>query len=139
MSKGYVITLDDLLKTKEVVVQLFNGQRWKIKENKAFRFSVFYEEGKPYEVIFAEGTTDELFSQIKLIFDLKGRILARRIQMSHPLKTVRINNFFRVKKPDPKKAALNIYQAIEEQEAQDFGRQMSAYWYSSKKCETLEK
>lgn len=60
--RGYVINLDDLLKAKEVVVQLFNGQRWKINEKKAFRFSSFYEEGKPYTVIFVEGTTEELFS-----------------------------------------------------------------------------
>lgn len=139
MTKGYVVRLVDLLETKGVVVQLFNGQRWEINKEKAQRFSTFYEGGKPYEVIFAERPTEELFNQIKLVLDKKGSILARRIQKNLPLKTIKVNDVFRYKIADPKKAALKIYQAIEEQEDQEFARQMIMHWYSNHSDELIKK
>lgn len=139
MTKGYVVRLIDLLETKGVVVQLFNGQRWKINKEKALRFSIFYEGGKPYEVNFGERLTEELFDQIKLVFDKKGSILARRIQTNLPLKTIKANDVFRYKRADSKKAALKIYQAIEEQEDQEFARQMITHWYSNNPGELIEK
>lgn len=139
MTKGYAVRLIDLLETKGVIVQLFNGQRWKINNEKALRFSIFYEGGKPYEVNFGERSTEELFDQIKLVFDKKGSILARRIQKNLPLKTIKVNDVFRYKIADPKKAALKIYQAIEEQEDQEFARQMIMHWYSNHSDELIKK
>lgn len=139
MTKGYVIRLEELITKKELVIQLFNGQRWKLKGENAIRFSTFYQEGKTYEVAFLEGRTDDVFDQIKLIFDQKNRVIAQRMNSDSPLITTRKNDVFKFTQKDPRQAALGIYKQIEKQQDQEFGTEMAKYWYSTKHNKLLKK
>lgn len=139
MTKGYVIRLNELNTKKELVIQLFNGQRWKLKGEHAIRFSTFYQEGKPYEVAFLEGRTADVFDQIKLVFDQKGRVIAQRIAHDSPLITIRRNDIFKYTQKDPKQAALGIYNQLETQQDQEFGAEMASYWYSTKYNKLVKK
>lgn len=132
MTKGYTIQLNDLITKSEIVVQLFNGQRWKIRKNAAIRFTTMLQDGKTYDVEFDEGNTKAIFNQIKLIFDPKGRVIGQRIQKGLPLKTTRVNDIFLVQRPGYPKVPMDIYRIIDEQQDVEYGESMAKYWYSSK-------
>ncbi|MFJ3332841.1 hypothetical protein [Enterococcus sp. NPDC086594] len=139
MSKGYTIQLSDLTTKNEIVVQLFNGQRWKIRRNAAIRFTTMLQDGKTYDVEFAEGSTEAIFDQIKLIFDSKSRVIGQRIQKELPLKTTRVNDIFHVQKPGYPKVPMAIYHMIDEQQNKEYGESMAKYWYSSKNKRYVKK
>ena len=139
MTKGYTIQLNDLITKSEIVVQLFNGQRWKIRKNAAIRFTTMLQDGKTYDVEFAEGNTKAIFDQIKLIFDPKGRVIGQRIQKGLPLKTTRVNDIFHVQRPGYPKVPMSIYRMIDEQQDVEYGESMAKYWYSSKRKEFIKK
>jgi hypothetical protein len=139
MTKGYTIKLSDLITKSEVVVQLFSGQRWKIRKNAAIRFTTMLQDGKTYDVEFAEGNTEAIFDQIKLIFDPNGRVIGQRIQKGLPLKTTRVNDIFQVQKPGYPKVPMAIYRMIDEQQNKEYGESMAKYWYSSKNKRYVKK
>lgn len=139
MTKGYTIHLSELITKSEVVVQLFNGQRWKVRKNAAIRFATMLQDGKTYDVEFAEGNTKAIFDQIKLVFDPKGRVIGQRIQKGLPLKSTRVNNIFKVQMASSPSRSMAIYRMIDEQQDKEFGESMASYWYSSKRKEFIKK
>ncbi|EPH62574.1 hypothetical protein D932_02472 [Enterococcus casseliflavus 14-MB-W-14] len=139
MTKGYTIQLNDLITKSEIVVQLFNGQRWKIRKNAAIRFTTMLQDGNTYDVEFDEVNTKAIFNQIKLIFDPKGRVIGQRIQKGLPLKTTRVNDIFHVQRPGYPKVPMSIYRMIDEQQDVEYGESMAKYWYSSKNKEYVKK
>jgi len=78
MTAGQVIRQEDI-ENRLFTVQLFNGQRWKIEGSKAFRFTLYYTDGQPEEIIFAESSLEKIYGNIKLLFDEDQHMIGSRM------------------------------------------------------------
>ena len=103
--------MSDLLEV-EADVQLFNGQKWRLEKDKGFRYTTLFDNGKPQKIYFASEKTEKLFSEIKILFDKKGCIVAQRINRNCRLLTTRENKWFYVQKNTNHKKGLEVYTLI---------------------------
>ena len=106
-------------------VQLFNGQHWKINQEKAFRYATFFEGGKPVEVEFASETTERIYPQIKLVYDQRGKIIAQRLNSNCRLLTTQCNEWLTCQKVHKERLlnALNVYSMLAEIEKRERRKQ----------------
>lgn len=72
MGKNLVVQLNDL-EGSECTLILFNGQHWRIRKGKAYRYSVMYIDGKPQEVTFDVSTIQKLYANIQQVKDERQR------------------------------------------------------------------
>lgn len=120
MSRGLEVKLSDLLEVK-ATVQLFNGQRWRLENGEAYRYTTLFDHGKPQYVDFAKGRIDKLFPEIKILSDKKRRVVAQRLNRNCRLLTTRENKWFKLHpKKKEHKRELEVYALITGIEANDF-------------------
>lgn len=131
MTRGLEVRVTDL-KGSCIYVQLLNGQKWRIENDKAFRYATLFENGKPQPIDFAKSTLEKIYPEIKLLFDTKGRVIAQRLNRNCRLLTTRENKWLKVEKNkkinDPRK--LEIYVLLSGIEENEYVKQMNTYIYS---------
>lgn len=114
MSRGIEVKLKDLFEV-EVFAQLFNGQRWRIEKWRAFRYTTFLVDGKPEKVEFAKSKTQDIYPEIKVLFDAKGRMIAQRLNHNCRLLTTTKSTLFTLtKQPKNKKMIYGMVDLLEE-------------------------
>ena len=74
---GEVIQVEQL-KTVEATVKLFDKSRWRIVNGWAKKFTTIFDNGKPIEVYYAEKPVEEIYPNIRLLFDKRDRVIAQR-------------------------------------------------------------
>ena len=74
---GEVIQVEQL-KSIEATVKLFDKSRWRIVNGWAKKFTTIFDNGKPIEVYYAEKPVEEIYSNIRLLFDKRDRVIAQR-------------------------------------------------------------
>lgn len=74
---GEVIHLEEL-KSVEAVVKLFDKSRWRVVNGWAKKFTTIFDNGKPIEVYYDEKPVEEIYSNIRLLFDKRDRVIAQR-------------------------------------------------------------
>lgn len=75
--QGEMIRVEDL-KTIEATAKLFDRSRWRIINGWAKKFTTIFEKGKPIEVYYAEKSVEEIFPEIRILFDKRDRVIAQR-------------------------------------------------------------
>lgn len=118
MTHGLVVTPGDL-RTVETKVQLFNGQRWNLAKGYAERYVIWYEDGKPTEIVIGREKVDKIFPNIKLLFDKKNKVIAQRPSPEARLITTRENNWLKRENKHKQPSELAVYAMIEMIEEQD--------------------
>ena len=74
---GEVIQVEQL-KTVEATAKLFDKSRWRIINGWAKKFTTIFDNGKPIEVYYAEKPVEEIYPNIRLLFDKRDRVIAQR-------------------------------------------------------------
>ena len=74
---GEVIQVEQL-KTVEATAKLFDKSRWRIVNGWAKKFTTIFDNGKPIEVYYAEKPVEEIYPNIRLLFDKRDRVIAQR-------------------------------------------------------------
>lgn len=74
---GEVIQVEQL-KTVEATAKLFDKSRWRIVNGWAKKFTTIFDKGKPIEVYYAEKPVEEIYPNIRLLFDKRDRVIAQR-------------------------------------------------------------
>lgn len=74
---GEVIKSTDL-QSVECVVKLFDKSRWRIVSGVAKKFTIYFEKGEPIEVYFEELPIDQIFANIRILFDKKNQVIAQK-------------------------------------------------------------
>ena len=74
---GEVIHVEQL-KSIEATAKLFDKSRWRIVNGWAKKFTTIFDEGKPIDVYYDEKTVEEIYSNIRLLFDKRDRVIAQR-------------------------------------------------------------
>lgn len=74
---GEVIQAENL-KNVEAVVKLFDKSRWRIVNGWAKKFTTIFDKGKPIEVYYAEKPVEDIFPEIRMLFDKRERVIAQR-------------------------------------------------------------
>ncbi|MEJ4197245.1 hypothetical protein [Enterococcus faecium] len=124
MGRGLEVKLSDLIGV-EAYVQLFNGQKWRIEKWKAFRYTTFLVDGRPEKVEFAKSKTQDIYPEIKLLFDSKGRVVGQRLNSNCRLLTTTENSWFTLKKHNKNKKS--IYDMIDLLEEKAFVKETNRY------------
>lgn len=75
--QGEMIRVEDL-KTIEATAKLFDRSRWRIINGWAKKFTTIFDKGKPIEVYYAEKSVEEIFPEIRILFDKRDRVIAQR-------------------------------------------------------------
>lgn len=104
MAKGLIISCEQLHQLT-TDVKLFNGQIWEIRENgEAFRFTTNFVNGKRTKRIYFQGSkTKDIFPNIKILYDKKGREIASRLNEKGRLLTTRHNKLWSYSTKEKKK------------------------------------
>ncbi|EHE8434511.1 hypothetical protein JMJ19_002754, partial [Enterococcus faecalis] len=92
MTKGLEVRMNDL-RTVNAKVQLMNGQHWILEQGRAYRYMKYFEKGKSVDVIFSKSSLEEIYDQIKILFDREGKIIALRLNKNHRLLTTKNNQW----------------------------------------------
>jgi len=74
---GEVIQAENL-KNVEAIVKLFDKSRWRIVNGWAKKFTTIFDKGKPIEVYYAEKPVEDIFPEIRMLFDKRDRVIAQR-------------------------------------------------------------
>ena len=74
---GEVIQAENL-KNVEAIVKLFDKSRWRIVNGWAKKFTTIFDKGKPIEVYYAEKPVEDIFPEIRMLFDKRERVIAQR-------------------------------------------------------------
>ena len=74
---GEVIHVEQL-KSIEATAKLFDKSRWRIVNGWAKKFTTIFDEGKPIDVYYDEKTVEEIYPNIRLLFDKRDRVIAQR-------------------------------------------------------------
>ena len=74
---GEVIQVEQL-KTVEATAKLFDKSRWRIVNGWAKKFTTIFDNGKPIEVYYTEKPVEEIYPNIRLLFDKRDRVIAQR-------------------------------------------------------------
>lgn len=74
---GEVIHLEEL-KSVEAVVKLFDKSRWRVVNGWAKKFTTIFDNCKTIEVYYDEKPVEEIYSNIRLLFDKRDRVIAQR-------------------------------------------------------------
>lgn len=137
MAKGLIVKCEDLAKVN-VVVKLFNGQRWEIKGNVAERFAIMHKDGKQTRIYFKKKSLREIFPEIHILFDTKNRVIGQRTQPKCRLLTTRANKYFGFTSPNTKTTknqvsrALEVYALIANIDQKEYEEMIQTYWYQEK-------
>lgn len=116
MGRGLEVKLSDLIEL-DAFVQLFNGQRWRIEKWRSFRYTTFLVNGKPEKVEFAKSKTKDIYSDIKLLLDAEGRVIAQRLNHNCRLLTATESTWVTLSKCNKnKKTIYNVIDFLEEKE-----------------------
>lgn len=116
MGRGLEVKLSDLIEL-DAFVQLFNGQRWRIEKWRSFRYTTFLVDGKPEKVEFAKSKTKDIYSDIKLLLDAEGRVIAQRLNYNCRLLTTTESTWITLSKYNKnKKTIYNVIDFLEEKE-----------------------
>lgn len=74
---GEVIHVEQL-KSIEATAKLFDKSRWRIVNGWAKKFTTIFDEGKLIDVYYDEKTVEEIYPNIRLLFDKRDRVIAQR-------------------------------------------------------------
>lgn len=118
MTHGLVLTPVDL-KNVATKVKLFNGQTWNLAKGYAERYVIWYEDGKPTEIVIGREKVDKIFPKIKLLFDKKNTVIAQRPSADARLITTRENHWLKRENKRKEPSELAVYGMIEMIEKQD--------------------
>lgn len=118
MTKGLEVRMNDL-RTVNAKVQLMNGQHWILEQGRAYRYMKYFEKGKSVDVIFSKSSLEEIYDQIKILFDREGKIIALRLNKNHRLLTTRNNQWKKSNVGDFKTQAIDIYELLKNIELRD--------------------
>lgn len=110
MAKGLEVKLSDL-KGTTCHVQLFNRDRYIIREGKAYRYVYVFSKGKKEMCEIQQQELEDIFPKIKLLMDKQQRVIASRASEKARLLTTKENATFR---PKNRKASREetIYYAL---------------------------
>ncbi|MEB7792069.1 hypothetical protein [Enterococcus faecalis] len=111
MTKGLEVRMNDL-RTVNARVQLLNGQHWFIEQEVAYRYMKYFEKGKSTDVIFSKSSLEEIYDQIKILFDSKGKVIALRINKKGRLLTTKNNDWKKIQSKQVKTQAIDIYHIL---------------------------
>ncbi|EKZ0221967.1 hypothetical protein QPI77_002580 [Enterococcus faecalis] len=118
MTKGLEVRMNDL-RTVNAKVQLMNGQHWILEQGRAYRYMKYFEKGKSVDVIFSKSSLEEIYDQIKILFDREGKIIALRLNKNHRLLTTKNNQWKKSNVDDFKTQAIDIYELLKNIELRD--------------------
>ncbi|WP_368545414.1 hypothetical protein [Enterococcus faecalis] len=118
MTKGLEVRMNDL-RTVNAKVQLLNGQHWILEQGTAYRYMKYFEKGKSIDVIFSKSSLEEIYDQIKILFDREGKIIALRLNKNHRLLTTKNNQWKKSNVGDFKTQAIDIYELLKNIELRD--------------------
>lgn len=118
MTKGLEVRMNDL-RTVNAKVQLMNGQHWILEQGRAYRYMKYFEKGKSVDVIFSKSSLEEIYDQIKILFDREGKIIALRLNKNHRLLTTKNNQWKKSNVGDFKTQAIDIYELLKNIELRD--------------------
>ena len=141
MSKGLIVSCQHL-QTVTTVVKLFNGQEWEIREGgQAYRFTTLFEKGKKSKrLYFQPAETSNIFPQIKIVYDKKGREIASRLNSKGRLITTAFNKLWTTQEKDQLKKkqqkinqALQCYSLVQAIEEQEYRESIQTYLQKNKR------
>lgn len=118
MTKGLEVRMNDL-RTVNAKVQLMNGQHWILEQGTVYRYMKYFEKGKSMDVIFSKSSLEEIYDQIKILFDREGKIIALRLNKNHRLLTTKNNQWKKSNVGDFKTQAIDIYELLKNIELRD--------------------
>ncbi|EMF0296261.1 hypothetical protein ACS4H7_002877 [Enterococcus hirae] len=124
MGRGLEVKLSDLIGV-EAYAQLFNGQKWRIEKWKAFRYTTFLVDGRSEKVEFAKSKTQDIYPEIKLLFDLKGRVVGQRL--NHNCRLLTTTEISWLTLPKHNKNKKTIYHMIDSLEEKAFINEINRY------------
>lgn len=118
MTKGFEVRMNDL-RTVNAKVQLMNVQHWIFEQGTAYRYMKYFEKDKSMDVIFSKSSLEEIYDQIKILFDREGKIIALRLNKNHRLLTTKNNQWKKSNVGDFKTQAIDIYELLKNIELRD--------------------
>ena len=118
MTKGLEVRMNDL-RTVNAKVQLMNGQHWILEQGTVYRYMKYFEKGKSMDVIFSKSSLEEIYDQIKILFNREGKIIALRLNKNHRLLTTKNNQWKKSNVGDFKTQAIDIYELLKNIELRD--------------------
>ncbi|EOK10670.1 hypothetical protein [Enterococcus faecalis] len=118
MTKGLEVRMKDL-RTVNTKVQLLNGQHWILEAGIAYRYMKYFEKGKSVDVIFSKSSLEEIYDQIKILFDSEGKVIALRLNKNSRLLTTKNNQWKKVRSKKVETQAIDVYELLKSIELRD--------------------
>lgn len=118
MTKGLDVRMKDLT-TVNTKVQLLNGQHWILEAGIAYRYMKYFEKGKSVDVIFSKSSLEEIYDQIKILFDSEGKVIALRLNKNSRLLTTKNNQWKKVRSKKVETQAIDVYELLKSIELRD--------------------
>lgn len=85
-----------LKRIENVRVQLFDSKFYRLKNGEAIRQILFYKTGIPqYDDFGSPIPSNQLFKQIKLVFDKQNKVIAARTMSGEPLQALPTSTWVR--------------------------------------------
>lgn len=125
------------LRTVNAKVQLLNGQHWILEQGTAYRYMKYFEKGKSMEVIFSKSSLEEIYDQIKILFDREGKIIALRLNKNHRLLTTKNNQWKKSNVGEFKTQAIDIYELLKNIELRDIEKEKTKLFTNKKRVKYL--
>lgn len=113
-------------------VKSFDRHIWQLKDGFAERFVYLFKNGKQVPVKVRRVPISEIYPKIKLIFDLKGNVIAERACLGARLRTTKENKWLSVNKSSAPDRTLYLYQLVEGIESLEHARNMLDHFYANK-------
>lgn len=118
MTKGLEVRMNDL-RTVNTKVQLLNGQHWILEGGIAYRYMKYFEKGQSVDVIFSKSSLEEVYDQIKILFDSEGKVIALRLNKNSRLLTTKNNQWKKVRSKKVETQAIDVYELLKSIELRD--------------------
>ena len=120
MKKRTLLSLKTLLRLENGRVQLFNQHFYRVNKGKVVRQIPMYDNGERYFIDWGSGKElEEIFLQIKLLFDPAGKIVAIRTTTGESL-IAKENSIWHTVVASKPKTMDKLTRLYEEQEAFEF-------------------
>ncbi|MBO0423371.1 hypothetical protein [Enterococcus plantarum] len=120
MKRTFLISLTKLLQLENGRVQLFSKQFYRLNKGKVTRQISMMENGELSYVDWgSEKELKEIYSQIKLLFDPKGKIVAIRLKLNEPLTAKKESIWNSVFIPKQQRTS-DLLRSYEENEAMEY-------------------